>query len=169
MNNLIAPTVYEGQYNALVRSITERLLPTLREHGIRLYAWSPAAGGVLGNRRRQTTDSRIGAALRSIYATDSFNKTLEEFHATAQKHGLSGHEVALRWLRWHSELDGSKGDGIVFGARTLEQTKGTLEALKTEKGPLPQELVEAVEMCYEAVKDKVPYFSPFKGEAWARQ
>jgi aflatoxin B1 aldehyde reductase len=33
------PSVYQGQYNAIVWSGEAQLLPTLRKHGIVFYAW----------------------------------------------------------------------------------------------------------------------------------
>jgi aflatoxin B1 aldehyde reductase len=33
------PSVYQGQYNAIVRSGEAQLFPTLRKHGIAFYAW----------------------------------------------------------------------------------------------------------------------------------
>lgn len=36
---LLKPTVYQGRYNALIRSGEEGLFPTLRKHGIRFYAY----------------------------------------------------------------------------------------------------------------------------------
>ncbi|ETN41700.1 uncharacterized protein HMPREF1541_03636 [Cyphellophora europaea CBS 101466] len=170
-NNYLPPTVYQGQYNAIVRSITPTLLPILRAHNIRLYAWSPGCAGFFhrGARHRHTSNSRIGQALSSIYSKPSFTHALENFHAAADRAGgVEGHEVALRWLRFHSELSGEAGDGIVFGARTEAQVEGSLTAL--EKGPLSEELVAAVERCFEEVKGDVPYFNPFRDDekAWAR-
>lgn len=114
--------------------------------------------------------------LDGIYGAShpSFARALETFHKTLAEHRdetgvvMSGHEVALRWLRHHSALSGACGDAIVFGARTEAQLEETLKAL--EGGPLPAVLVQAVERCYEEVKGDVPYFSPFRVDekAWAR-
>ena len=35
----VKPTVYQGQYNAIVRSGEQELFPVLRKHGIAFYAW----------------------------------------------------------------------------------------------------------------------------------
>lgn len=37
--NFVKPTVYQGQYNPIVRSGEETLFPVLRKHGIVFYAW----------------------------------------------------------------------------------------------------------------------------------
>lgn len=44
-NGWLAPSVYQGHYNAVSRTAEHVLLPVLRKHGIRFYAYSPAAGG----------------------------------------------------------------------------------------------------------------------------
>lgn len=36
---LVLPTVYQGQYNPLVRGGEKELFPLLRKHGIAFYAW----------------------------------------------------------------------------------------------------------------------------------
>lgn len=41
----VKPSVYQGQYNAVVRSGEKALFPLLRQHGMSFYAYSPAAGG----------------------------------------------------------------------------------------------------------------------------
>jgi aflatoxin B1 aldehyde reductase len=41
------PTVYQGNYNPLARQAEKSLFPALRMLGIRFYAYSPLAGGLL--------------------------------------------------------------------------------------------------------------------------
>lgn len=56
----VAPTVYQGQYNPLVRSGEDILFPVLRKHGIAFYAYSPAAAGVfVGNQKTAQSGSRF--------------------------------------------------------------------------------------------------------------
>lgn len=38
-NGWVVPTVYEGQYNAIVRGCETDLLPILRKHGMRFHAF----------------------------------------------------------------------------------------------------------------------------------
>ena len=154
------PTVYQGQYNAIIRSITDEVLPILRANSIRLYAWSPAAAGFFGARHRVGTDSLIGEMLRHNYNKKSLDDALASIHAAADKHGITGHAIAIRWILHHSQLKGECGDGIVIGARTPEQLEGTLQAC--EAGPLPKEIVDLVETVHQQTKDDAPYFSPFR-------
>ncbi|XP_060235167.1 aflatoxin B1 aldehyde reductase member 3-like isoform X2 [Meriones unguiculatus] len=46
-NGWIMPTVYQGVYNATTRQVEKELLPCLRHFGLRFYAYSPLAGGLL--------------------------------------------------------------------------------------------------------------------------
>lgn len=56
----VAPAVYQGQYNPLVRSGEDVLFPVLRKHGIAFYAYSPAAAGVfVGNQKKAQSGSRF--------------------------------------------------------------------------------------------------------------
>lgn len=45
----VLPTVYQGQYNPLVRTGEDTLFPVLRKHGIAFYAWSPTGAGAFIN------------------------------------------------------------------------------------------------------------------------
>jgi aflatoxin B1 aldehyde reductase len=66
----------------------------------------------------------------------------------AEKHGVSGHAAALRWTRFHSQLDGQHGDAVVFGIRTMQQLQQSLDAF--EAGPLPDELADAITAVYKS-------------------
>ncbi|EMC92013.1 hypothetical protein BAUCODRAFT_39175 [Baudoinia panamericana UAMH 10762] len=48
----VKPSVYQGQYNAIVRSGEKELFPVLRKHGIAFYAWSPAAAGLFAGNHK---------------------------------------------------------------------------------------------------------------------
>lgn len=74
----------------------------------------------------------------------------------ASKHNLSLGEIALRWLQHHSQLSREHGDHIIIGASSLNHIETNLKDF--EKGPLDQEVVEAVDTAWELVKnDSPPY------------
>jgi len=170
-HNLVAPTVYQGQYNLLCRQAEQDLLPILRKHKIAFYAYSPAACGFLSNRTTlssvENSDSRWcrGSPLGKKYAADYFHNEL--FHAAevikewAKLFDIPGHNAALRWITWHSQLDAELGDAIIVGASSQEQLEQNLDAL--EEGPLPDRLVEAIEDASSNLKDfeDGPTFSIF--------
>lgn len=60
----VAPTVYQGQYNPIVRSGEDTLFPVLRKHGIAFYAYSPAAAGVfIGNQKAAQSGGRFDTSV----------------------------------------------------------------------------------------------------------
>lgn len=61
----LKPTVYQGQYNAIVRGAEKSLFPVLRKHGIAFYAYSPVGGGFFaGNHKGSST--RFDRSVRSF-------------------------------------------------------------------------------------------------------
>lgn len=166
-NGWIRPSVYQGVYHALQRSIEPELFPCLRHYGIALYAFQPLAGGFLTGRytRDQTTfepGSRFdpgiwqGTLHRNRYWNDSYFDALESIHAVAEKHGLTDAEVALRWLKHHSQLRAELDDAIIVGASSTKHLEQNLADL--EKGPLPEEVVQAVEAAWLRVKAVAPKY-----------
>ncbi|KAH6664974.1 NADP-dependent oxidoreductase domain-containing protein [Halenospora varia] len=158
-HNYIKPTVYEGLYNAIARGHEEKLLPVLRKHGIRYYAYSPLAGGFLTGKltlQREETSlvrTRWEGESKMDYYSNTFDKpelhsALQRLHSVCEEHSLSLTEVSLRWLMHHSVLE--KDDGVILGAKRIDQLESNVADCK--KGPLPMELVEAVEEMWEAVK-----------------
>lgn len=156
--NLNPPTVYQGHYNAIARLAEEQLLPTLRKHGIAYYAYSPGASGLLTGKikkgRGRFGDHRIGEMYSGLYLKPEILESSQKVHELAQKHGLSGHAVALRWILHHSVLDGNKGDAIVIGAGSNEQLVENLEACK--QGPLPEDIVRLVDEIWPVMKPVAP-------------
>jgi len=88
------------------------------------------------------------------YWNDSYFDALEIITPVAEKHGLIVAEVALRWLEYYSQMSREKGDAIIVGASSTKYLEGNLEDL--EKGPLPEEVVEALEKAWAVAKAVVP-------------
>ncbi|EPE08533.1 aldo/keto reductase [Ophiostoma piceae UAMH 11346] len=165
------PAVYQGMYNALQRKAEEELLPLLRQHSCAFYAYSPLAGGFLTGkvtaaRDSQDKDSRLartrwqGASAYSIY-TNTFDKPA--MHATIRTlkaacdvvaeggPALTLQEASLRWLLHHSAISSEHGDGIIFGAKTVDQVHSNVAEMR--RGPLPESVRGVVEgMYYEATR-----------------
>ncbi|KAI8654199.1 hypothetical protein LRP88_01776 [Fusarium phalaenopsidis] len=165
----IKPTVYQGVYNALHRAIEPELMRCLRQYGISLYSFQPLAGGFLTSRYRRgmsDTDyvpgsrfdpSHLQGKLHHVrYVNDAYFDALEELRAAAAKHQLTEAECALRWLSHHSAMSKEKGDKIIIGASSASQLEQNLVDL--EKGPLPDEVLEAVEKGWLRVKGVVPQY-----------
>lgn len=173
---LPVPHCYQGHYNALTRHAEPDLLPTLRQHGIAFYAYSPAAAGSFGGPLSNTSSSSpsstltggsrmhlqnpLGAITREFYGKGPQQTAIARVRELAAQHSItSGHEVALRWVQHHSALDARLGDAMVVAASSAPQLEQTLSGL--EKGPLPTEVVEAMEDVWRAAKETAPAYSPF--------
>ena len=142
-NDWIKPAIYQGEYNALNRQ-NEELIQFCHDHSIAFYAYSPGAGGVFS-----PSGSRIGAKtpagerVRALYGSEEMQGAVQKVRDVAEKHGLGGHEVAIRWAFWDGILDNRFGDGVVIGVSGEKQLTETCEWVK--KGGLPDELRDVVE------------------------
>ncbi|KAK7740461.1 hypothetical protein SLS53_005303 [Cytospora paraplurivora] len=163
-NDYIAPSVYQGHYNAIARSAERDLLPVLRKHGIAFYVYSPAAGGFFhGNQERARPGSRfdkslfVGQLYSRYFSKPTIQSAVDQAVEVAAKHGISGHAAALRWTAYHSQLDYDKGDAIVIGSSTPAQLSSNLDTIND--GPLPQEVVEVINGISGQLRpeDEIPY------------
>lgn len=66
----------------------------------------------------------------------------------------------LKWIFYHSALDGDHGDGVIFGARGIEQLQATLNGIR--KGPLSDNAAAKIEKIWESVKS-VSHLDNFNG------
>ncbi|KZO91825.1 Aldo/keto reductase [Calocera viscosa TUFC12733] len=167
-NGWIQPTLYQGIYNAVHRSVEPELFPCMRKFGISFYEFNPLGGGFFtGNYFSKTQEvepgSRFdpnknqGASYRKRYWNDSYFKALELVKEVADKHQLTMAEVALRWVSHHSLMKREYGDSILIGASSLKHIEQNL--LDLEKGPLPEEVLKVLDDAWELVKPvAAPYY-----------
>ncbi|KAK2616070.1 hypothetical protein N8I77_002779 [Diaporthe amygdali] len=159
--------VYQGIYNALHRAVEPELFPALKHYGIAFYAYNPLAGGLLTDRYQREIEDHEGgrfdpshvqgALYRKKYWNDAHFDALDKIRPLANRLGLTTAQAALRWMNHHSKLTTDFGDAIITSASTAEQLKENLAAF--EMGPLPDELVKAIDESYRVVKaDVSPYF-----------
>lgn len=159
-NHYIAPTVYQGSYNAVQRLMEVELLPILRKHKISYYAYSPSAGGFLAKTPEQLNAKSSARWQASTFAGDMYRNLyadkpaiiegLASWHQIAAAEGATGIDMAYRWVVHNSALDGSLGDSVIFGALREDHLRGTLAAVK--EGPLSKESVAKIEEIWDRVK-----------------
>lgn len=160
-NGWIMPSVYQGVYNALHRSIEPELMPCLRHYGIAFYNYNPLAGGYLTSRyHRDDKDIEAGSRFdpnrwqgkmyRGRYWNEQYFDALDILRPVAKKHGLTEAECALRWMTHHSMLKRENGDAIIIGASSVKHLEENMVDL--EKGPLPEEVVQALDKGWEGCK-----------------
>ena len=87
---------------------------------------------------------------RNRYWNDAYFDALDVVRPVAKKLGLTTAEAALRWLNHHSILKKEHGDAVIIGASSTKQLEANMEDL--EKGPLPQEMVDAFDKGWLIVK-----------------
>ncbi|EWC47273.1 hypothetical protein DRE_03392 [Drechslerella stenobrocha 248] len=158
----VKPTVFQGNYNAFARTLEDDTFPTLRKLGISFYAYSPLAGGLLAKTKEQfvTAGGRweagtaLGDMYRTMYGKAPLLEALDEWNAIATKEGVTRAELGYRWARYHSILDASNGDAVIFGAFTAERITETVNWLN--KGPLSDEAANAVNAIWANIKDSAP-------------
>lgn len=168
-NGWIKPSVYQGIYNALHRAVEPELLPCLRHYGIALYEFQPLAGGFLTSRYRRDmsnddfeSGSRFdpkrwqGTLHRGRYWNDYYFDALDIIRPVLEKHGITESEAAFAWLCHHSQMSREKGDKIIIGSSNVKQLEQNLKGL--ERGPLPEEVVQALDAAWLRVKGVVPKY-----------
>ncbi|KAJ4328643.1 hypothetical protein N0V84_000832 [Fusarium piperis] len=160
--SFVKPTVYQGQYNLIVRSGEKELFPLLRKEGIAFYAYSPAAAGFFaGNHKKVKAGGRydksltLGGIYAQFYLKPSIMTATEKALNVASGHGISGHAAALRWTAYHGQLSKAHGDAVIIGASSPEQLESNIDMI--EQGSLPDDVVAALEAVYEEIGNEVSY------------
>lgn len=159
-NGWVRPSIYQGMYNAITRSIEAELIPACRRYGLEIVVYNPLAGGLFSG-KYQTKDipasgrysdavGSMGEMYRGRYFKDSTFKALQIIEPVVKKHNLKMLETALRWMVHHSKLKVFEGDGIIIGVSSLKQLDGNLE--DCEKGPLPEEVLKALDEAWHVTK-----------------
>jgi len=165
LNGWVQPTVYEAMYNALTRGIEDELVPCCRKYGLRIVTYNPLAGGFFtGKISAPDTDlpkgerfslySFSGQVYRGIYFKQGYFDALDYLKPIAERHGLRLTEIALRWLQHHSVL--TPTDGVIVGASSATQLEQNCRDV--EKGPLPEEVLKALDEAARIVKPYEPSY-----------
>ncbi|EKG20660.1 GTP cyclohydrolase II RibA [Macrophomina phaseolina MS6] len=167
-NGWVRPTIYQGMYNAITRSIEAELIPACRRYGLDIVVYNPIAGGIFSGKYKSSdaptsgrfSDSvgRMGSMYRARYFKDETWEALRIVEPVVQKHNLTLLETAFRWLTHHSALNIKEGgnDGVIIGVSSFEQLEANLKEF--DKGPLPDEVVEALDKAWLAAKPTTPNY-----------
>lgn len=63
--------------------------------------------------------------------------------------------MALRWTMHHGILSHDHGDSVIIGASSAAQLESNLDMI--EQGPLPDDVVSALEALYQELGDVLSY------------
>ncbi|TRM64294.1 NADP-dependent oxidoreductase domain-containing protein [Schizophyllum amplum] len=168
-NGWLMPTVYQGVYNVIERTIEPELLLCLRKYGLRIHVYSPLAGGLLTGKFQNVEQMRGEDAKGSRWDLSSGNpfvKRLQErysplipifaeLQAVLDKRGMTLAEAALRWLQHHSQL--TPADRVIIGASKISQLEQSMEA--SEKEALPDDIVKLLEDAHASVDSRVAHYA----------
>lgn len=161
--NLVKPTVYQGQYNLACRALENDLFPLLHSHNIAFNAYSPLAGGfLLGHFTAEGVQGGTRFSLRTPYNgwydKPALHEAITELRALSERTGIGMDELSLRWVVYHSAL--REGDAIIAGASRVEQLERNM--MQIRKGPLDEGMVGELEALSgktkEASRSIVEYF-----------
>ena len=97
-----------------------------------------------------------GGLPRGRYWNESYFSAIDIMRSVAEKHGLTVVEVALRWLEHHSQMKREFNDAIIVGASSTKHLEQNLADL--EKGPLPEDVIQALETAWLGVKAVAPKY-----------
>lgn len=172
-NGYIKPTVYQGMYNLLTRSI-EELVPVLRKNGARLYVYNPLAGGLLTGKYKSVQDKPapktrfdsaggLGKRYTDRYWKQSYFDAINHLDKAVQEHlpGKTLAEVSLTWLHHHSQLQRDSYDGIIVGQSSATHLHTNLYSGTQGSSPelLPSPVLKAIDEAWDIVKaDCPPYY-----------
>jgi aflatoxin B1 aldehyde reductase len=166
-NKWVRPTIYQGMYNAITRSLEHELIPACKRYGLDVVVYNPIAGGLFSGKykakdipadgRFSNAVGRMGEMYRKRYFKDSTFEALAIIEPVVAKHGLTMVETALRWVANHSALNIKDGnDGIIIGVSSLEQLDQNLK--DCEKGPLPEEVLQALDKAWKVSQPDTPNY-----------
>lgn len=157
----VLPSVYQGNYNPVARHLETQLFPTLRKLGFAFYAYSPLAGGFLTKTIQSLdegagrfNDQAIGGMYNRLYNKPSLREALDEWNNIAEQEQITKAELAYRWVAYNSALKVGEGDGVIFGASSIEQVKQT--AVSLQKGGLSENAAKRIEAIWKKVEKEAP-------------
>ncbi|CAI6315130.1 unnamed protein product [Periconia digitata] len=168
-NNYVLPTIYQGNYSPVARHLETLLFPTLKNLGIKFYAYSPLAGGFLTKTAADIdagagrfNEKAIGGLYKTLYDHAELRDALVSWNQIAEKEGVSKAELAYRWVAFHSAIADDAENGVIFGASSHAQIEQTAKVLKA--GKLSADAVTGIEKIWESVKEVAPVdnFNKFK-------
>lgn len=164
-NNWVRPTIYQGMYNAITRSLEAELIPACKRYGLDVVIYNPIAGGIFSGKYKTTeipdegrfSTGSMGERYRERYFRDSTFDALRVVEPVVAKHGLTLVETALRWVIHHSALNVTDGnDGVIIGVSKLEQLDQNLK--DCQKGPLPDDVIKALDEAWMIAKAETPNY-----------
>ncbi|GAB3280075.1 aldo/keto reductase [Kineosporia babensis] len=153
------PVVAQQLYNLIARRIEEEYAEFAVTSGLSTMVYNPLGGGLLAGRHSfgdrpehgRFGDSRLAAMYTERYWNAEIFDAIEAVNDIAEQAGLSPSELALRWL-----LSRDVVGSILLGGSKVAHLEANLAA--AEKGPLPQDVVEACDQVGAQLRGPMPAY-----------
>jgi aflatoxin B1 aldehyde reductase len=97
---------------------------------------------------------RLGGMYRRLYGRPAYLEALTQWAKVAEEEGVSGAELAYRWVSFHTPLSSERGDAIIFGASSLQQVKQTTAYIQSK--PLSDKAVKGIEEVWKKIEHEAP-------------
>ena len=169
VRNLYRYEAIQSVFNILQPGLGREMTSFAAEHGVAVVPYSPLAGGMLtgkhGRSGKAAADSKFGArddakggSLKTRYFNEPTYDTVDKFTALADETGQPAIRLALQWV---SEYPGVTSP--IFGARTVEQVQGVLDAWSESA---PDEVMARVRAIADDFESRAPMTYPPDDQAF---
>jgi len=168
------PSVCQGLFNPLNRWTEDELLPILRKHNIAFIAYNPLAAGLLTGKHQPGGDVLQGRFKNNDnylprFYTESNFKAMAAIQEACAANNMDMVSATFSWLLRHSCLDGTKGDGILLGASSMDQLKQNMQACCDAK-ECPPVVVDAFNAAWSICKESAfPYWRSYSKDQAGRE
>ena len=88
------------------------------------------------------------------YFRENYFDAIDLIKKAIEQHQITLTEAALGWLQHHSIL--TENDGVIIGASSASQLEAN--SIDSAKGPLPKDVVEAIDAAWLLVKGHGPLY-----------
>ena len=131
----------QPMYNLVKRQAEVELLPMAAEHGLSVFPYSPAGGGLLSGKYSQKQAGRLttNKMYEARYGEPWAHETAERFSALAREKNLHPMSMAVAWVGSHPAVTAP-----IIGARSVEQLRASLDSLKVDMTPALREQISSL-------------------------
>jgi len=135
-HHLTRHVTLQAQYSLLSRDVERELVPTCRQFGLGILAYSPLAGGFLSGKYKKdeapAESTRLGVRKERFAQVDSERnwRILAAVEAVAKEVGATTSQVALAWVMARPSVT-----SVIFGARSVEQLDDNVRAADVALAP----------------------------------
>ena len=162
--------VIQPMYNLVKRQAEVELLPMAEANGIGVIPYSPGAAGLLSGKygaNRGDASGRLKAnkMYGARYAEKWMYEVADRFAAFCTQKGLHPVSTAVAWVGAHPAVTAP-----IIGARSLEQLRDSLNAVKIDMTPALRAEIAALSRTPPPATDRLEEIKPpFKGTVGATE